>query len=200
MGKTISLLISFLLVFSFCPVQSCLADSLFSENNPSPYSTQKSYKIGDIITILVLETTSAVQKAGTDTQNQDNLSASLTHTIDRISGTIAPNNSVTAGWGNKYKGAGSTTRSSNVIAAVSAQVTGIEPGGNLLIMGHHKVSVNEEIQDIVINGTVRTKDVTSWNTVYSYQVANADISVKGVGSVGSASAPGVITRFFDMIF
>ena len=200
MGKSISFLISFLLVFSFCPVQNCLADSLYNESSSSPYSTQKSYKIGDIITVLVLETTSAVQKAGTDTSNQDNLSANLTHTIDRLSGIIAPNTSATASWGNKYTGAGSTTRSSNVIAAVSAQVTGIEPGGNLSIIGHHKVSVNEEIQDIVIKGTVRTKDVTSWNTVYSYQVADADISVKGVGSVGSASAPGIITRFFDMIF
>jgi flagellar L-ring protein precursor FlgH len=200
MRKLISLFISFLLVFSFCPVQSSLADSVFNENSPSPYSTQKSYKLGDIITVLVLETTSAVQKAGTDTSNQDNLSASLTHTINKISGTIAPNNSVTAGWGNKYNGAGSTTRSSNVIAAVSAQVTGIGPGGNLSITGHHKVSVNEEVQDIVIKGIVRTKDVTSWNTVYSYQVADADISVKGVGSVGAASEPGIITRFFDMIF
>ena len=200
MGKYISFLISFILFSSLCFAANCTADSLFSDNSPSPYSTQKTYKIGDIITILVLETTSAVQKAGTDTQNQDNLSTSLTHTIDRISGTIAPNNQVNAGWGNKYKGAGSTTRSSNVVAAVSAQVTGIEQGGNLTITGHHKVSVNEEIQDIVINGIVRTKDVTSWNTVYSYQVANADISVKGVGSVGSASSPGILTRFFDLIF
>ena len=200
MGKYISFLFYFLLFSLVCFAPSSTGDSIFSESNPSPYSTQRSYKIGDIITVLVLETTSAVQKAGTDTQNQDNLSASLTHTIDRISGTIAPNTSANAGWGNKYKGAGSTTRSSNVIAAVSAQVTGIEPGGNLSITGHHKVSVNEEIQDIVINGTVRTKDVTSWNTVYSYQVANADISVKGVGSVGSASTPGIITRFFDLIF
>ncbi|MEK7376502.1 MAG: flagellar basal body L-ring protein FlgH [Candidatus Margulisiibacteriota bacterium] len=200
MGKSISFLISFFLVFSFCTVQNCLADSLFGKSSHSPYSSQKNYKIGDIITVLVLETTSAVQKAGTDTQNQDNLSASLTHTINRISGVIAPNSSATAGWGNKYNGAGSTTRSSNVIASVPARITGIDQGGNLSITGRHKVSVNEEIQDIVIKGAVRAMDITSWNTVYSYQVADADISVKGVGSVGSASQPGIITRFFDMIF
>ncbi len=185
-------------LFFFAP--DCSADSIFRQDLPSPYSTQKIYKVGDVITILILETTSAVQKAGTDTQNQDNLSASFSHTIERITGTIAPNNSASAAWGNKYKGAGATTRSSNVIAAVSAQVSDIEPGGNLRIMGHHKVSVNEEKQDIVVKGVIRTKDITSWNTIYSYQVADADISVKGVGTVGTASSPGVITRILDMIF
>jgi flagellar L-ring protein FlgH len=179
-------------------INAANADSIWNKNSSSPYSVSKSFRMGDLITIIILETTSAVQKAGTDTNANDSLSVSLDHTISRLG--IDPSNYLRGAGGNTYKGLGATTRTSNVTAKIAAVVVKILPNGNLMIAGEHRVEVNDETQTIKISGMVRPKDVTLQNTVYSYQVAGADVSVKGKGVVGDAENPGVFTRFFNWIF
>jgi flagellar L-ring protein FlgH len=195
MKKFISLMIAVILLV---PVLPAYSDSVWSKNSNSPYSTAKSFKAGDIITVIILETTSAVQKAGTDTNTSDNLSASFDHTITRLG--IQPSNYIKGGGGATFKGLGATTRTSNVTAKVAAVVIQVFPNGNLMISGDHKVEVNEETQTIRITGIIRPKDVSIANTVFSYQVASAVVSVRGKGSVGEAEEPGFITRFFNWIF
>jgi flagellar basal body L-ring protein FlgH len=47
---------------------------------------------------------------------------------------------------------------------------------------------------------IRPKDVSVNNTIFSYQVAGADVSVKGRGTVGDAGNPGWFPRVFNWIF
>ena len=176
------------------------SSSLWIEDSSSPFVVQKPYKAGDVIMVLIVESTSAVQRAGTDTQNQDSLGASFSHTIQKLQGTIAPSAGLQGSRSQAFKGSGSTTRSSNVLATVAVTVREVMPDGNLVIDGMHKVSVNEEKQEIRISGMIRPKDITSWNTVYSYQVANAEVSVKGTGAVGESSSPGILMRVLNFIF
>ncbi len=186
----------FLLVFS--PL--VLADSIWQDDQSvSPYSQQKAYKTGDLVNILILESTSALQKAGTDTKFKDDLSLSLDHTINRLTPSVATTNSLDGKFENDFKGQGATSRSSNIKARVAARVTKVLPNGLLQIAGIHNIAVNEEEQQITITGVIRSKDISMANTVYSYQVANADITIKGKGSVGEAQAPGWITRMLNWI-
>lgn len=177
------------------------ADSIWkSGQSNSPYSTQKAFKVGDIIYVLILETTSAVSKADTGTDVKDELSFSFTHTLDQLAPYIGKNTQVAGKAQNKYKGSGQTTRSSTIKARVSARVIEVLPNGNLKIVGQHKVGVNDEDQEIVISGIIRSKDVSMTNAIYSYQVANAKISVSGQGALGEAQSPGWITRILNWIF
>ncbi len=176
------------------------ADSVWSENSASPYSTQKAYKVGDIVNIIILETSSAKTVAGSKSDVRDDLSAKLQHTIQRLSPVIGTNNQLTGQLSNKYTADGSTTRGNNVTARIAAWVTEVLPNGNLSIKGQHKVEVNDELQDITITGLVRPKDISGANTVYSYQVASVNLSVKGTGSVADTGAPGWLTRIFNWLF
>lgn len=177
------------------------ADAIWQEDdNFSPYSQQKAYKVGDLINILILESTSALQKAGTDTNVKDELALSLEHNINRLTPSLDTTNSLDAKLQNDYKGQGATTRTSNIKARVASRVTKVLPNGLLQIAGIHTVTVNEEEQQITITGVIRSKDVTMSNAVYSYQVANAEINIKGKGSVGEAQSPGWFTRIFNWIF
>jgi flagellar L-ring protein precursor FlgH len=177
-----------------------LADSLWNENSGSPYTPQKAYRVGDIINIIVLESTSAKNLAGTKSNVKDDLSAKLTHTISRLAPVIGTNVQVAGQAQNYYLGDGSTNRQSNVTARIAAWITEVLPNGTLSIKGRHRVEVNDEMQEITIVGLVRPKDISGANTVYSYQVANASLSVKGAGSVADTSAPGWITRIFNWLF
>lgn len=177
------------------------ADSIWNENSASPYSTQKNYKIGDIVNVIILESSSAKNIAGTKTDVKDDLSAKFTHTLQRLAPIIGANNQMAGQFSNRYTGDGSTTRGSNVSARVAAWVTEILPNGNLSIKGQHRVEVNDEVQEINLKGTVRPKDIVPGvNTIYSYQVANADLSVQGSGAVADTSSPGWLTRILNWLF
>ncbi len=177
-----------------------LADSLWNKDSASPYSTQKAYKVGDIINIIILESTTAQNKAGTKTDVRDDLGAKFSHTLQRLAPIIGRSNQLAGQISNKYKGLGQTTRSSSVQARIAAWVTGVIPNGNLKIKGRHKVEVNDEIQEITITGLVRPKDISGSNTVYSYQIANVELAVKGTGVVADTESPGWLTRLFNWLF
>ena len=177
-----------------------LADSIYKNTSSSPYSPDKSFKVGDIITVIILETSTAKHKAGTDTNVKDDLGVKFTHTIERLTPVIGQNNQASGQLMNKYTGSGQTERTSNVQAKVAAVVTEVMDNGNLRVEGRHKVEVNNEIQEITIYGIVRSKDIGIANTIYSYQVADAEISLKGSGVVQEAESPGWITRILNWLF
>ncbi|MFA4905322.1 MAG: flagellar basal body L-ring protein FlgH [Candidatus Margulisiibacteriota bacterium] len=181
-------------------VSSASADSLWKKSSSSPYSPEKSYKVGDIITVLINEISSAQHKAGTKTDIKDDLGLKFTHSIDRLTPLIGTNNTAVGQWSNKYGGSGGTERSSNVTARVAALVTEVMDNGNLKIEGKHKVNVNDENQEIVISGIVRSKDISVSNTIYSYQVANAEVAISGTGVVQEAESPGWLTRILNWLF
>lgn len=192
----------FFIILSFCilNLSPSIADSVWNKESASPYSTQKAYKEGDIINIMIMESTVAQNRAGTDTDVKDDLSMKFTHTLQRLAPVIGTNNQAAGQFANKYKGLGQTSRSSNVQARIAAWVTEVLPNGNLTIKGNHKVEVNDEVQEITITGVVRPKDISGANTVYSYQVANASLSVRGTGTVAETESPGWLTRIFNWLF
>lgn len=193
------LVLSWFLMFGFW----CLparADSVWNKDSASPYSIDKAHKVGDIINILIIESTSAQNKAGTKTDVSDDLGAKFTHTLSKLAPIIGTNNQLTGQAKNRYKGLGETSRSSKIQARVAAWVTKVLPNGNLLLKGKHKVEVNDEVQDITISGIVRPKDISGANTIYSYQVANAQLSIKGTGVVAETEQPGWLTRLFNWMF
>lgn len=189
-----------LLIFCFA-FGSAFADSVWDpENSTSPYSTDKTYKLGDVITVIISESPTAISQAGTDTAAKDNLALSLNHTIDRLASVVGKNTSLTGKGENKYKGSGATSRSSKVQAVVSCRVIKILENGNLKIAGTHQISVNDEEQSIQIVGIIRSKDVSIDNTISSSKVAQSQVSVKGKGIVQEAEQPGFIVRFLNWLF
>ena len=176
-------------------VDFAFSDTVWNDTSSSLYSASKAFKVGDIITIIILETTNAVQKADTGTDVTDSLSTAFS---SNIASFLHPGKAISGSGGNTYSGQGSTTRQSNVTAKVAAVVTRVLSNGNLLVSGEHRVEVNEEVQTIKISGMVRPKDVSVANTVYSYQVAGASVSIKGRGSVGEAEEPGFFTRYLQL--
>lgn len=188
------------LIVSLCIAGYSFADSVWNDKSASPYSTDRSYKVGDIVYVLIMESTSARSGAGIDTNVKDDLSAKFTHTLQRLSPIIGANNQAVGQWGNKYKGTGQTSRSSDFQARISAWVTEVLPNGNLAIKGRHKVIVNEEEQEITITGIVRPKDISGANTINSYNVANAIVSYKGEGVVAESASKGWLSRIIDWLF
>ena len=188
------------LIFCFVLLNAAFGDSIWSKNSSSIYSTDKAYKVGDILTIIVVENTDAQQKAGTTTTVKDDLSLKLTNNVQKLASLLGSDSSITGQTGNKYAGSGTTQRASTVTAKISATVAEVMENGNLRIEGRRVLDINDESQEILISGIIRSKDVSPANTVYSYQVADAQVSFKGTGAVQEAEAPGWFTRILNWLF
>ena len=187
-----------LFIFLFTSVSYC--ESLWKADSTSLYSAQRTVKEGDIITMLIIESSSALSSAGTDTGVRDDLSLKLNYTLQQLYSGNNQRNEGQMKAENKYYGTGKTTRTSNIQAKISAVVTRVLSNGNLVIVGKHVVTVNDERQEIKISGVIRAKDITPANTVYSFQVAEANIEVLGEGTVADAESPGWFTRIFNWLF
>lgn len=185
---------------------SIYADSLYDNARLPLYGvTRRQVQVGDVITIYVSESTSAVQQASTRTERESKLGASIQADWEQIGNllgneTLKQKRNYSLGGDDQYEGSGQTSRRSQVKAVVSSVVTDILDNGNLFVEGIHKVKVNDELETIRVSGVVRPQDISPKNSVFSYQIAKAEISVNGSGVVASKQSPGIMTKMFSWLF
>ena len=188
---------------------SARADSLFSElvvERGSLYSDEKvRFEVGDVITVLVSETTDARTRASTETEKESSLEASASSEfLTGSNGLNILKSGELPAWQfeakNEHDGGGSTQRNNTVSAMVSTMVVEVMAGGNLLIEGRKTLVVNREKTQIQVRGIIRARDVTPRNTVLSSQIADAEISCEGGGPLWNSQRRGFLTKLLDFIW
>jgi flagellar L-ring protein precursor FlgH len=156
-----------------------------------PAADQRAYRVGDVLTVVVLEATTARSQAGTDSDRSTDFTASLTN-------SHLPYNTH-LGLDGKHSGVAETTRVGQLSAQITVRVTGIEPNGMMRVSGKQLMVINGEHQSITLSGLVRTEDISATNTIWSYQIADADVSVAGQGSVSEAQRRSLVTRILGWL-
>lgn len=175
---------------------SVSADSLYREEGfVSLISDKRAYRVGDNLTVLIVETARATASANTATNKNGAIGASITglrNTTPRnYSGGIDLNES--------FKGGGTVSRTGNLLAQITAVVSAVEPNGDLLIQGEQNIALNNEKQHIYIKGRVRIQDISSDNSVLSTRISNAEITYLGRGVLGEKQSPGLLTRLLTWL-
>jgi flagellar L-ring protein FlgH len=162
------------------------------------YTAHRAMQVDDILTVLIIEQAKAGSQSGTSTSKENDIGAS------GMGGTGAlkflPEFGVTAGNKIKYDGTGNTSRQGQLTGKVSARVVRVLENGNLVIDGSKVLEINNEREVIKITGTVRPMDIQSGNTVFSYNIADAQITYSGKGTATTGQRPGLIARLFNWIF
>lgn len=181
--------------------------SLWNQSNGSMFTDRKAQNVGDIVTVLISESSSASKAAKTSTSRNTNMSASIPNFFglenDDIWNGHNPidlTNLVKADFTNGFDGNGSTSRQEDLTASLTTQVVGQYPNGQLKIRGGKEVMVNSEVQIIYLTGIVRPVDITAANTVSSTKILNARISYTGKGSISDKQHPGWAMRVLDNIW
>ena len=141
---------------------------------------------GDIVTIIVSESTSAVASGGTNTSRK----SSATNKISALAGALATGNPLAnlADLSNAQQldGKGETSRNLTLSNTLTASVVDVTPNGTLIVEGAKDILVNSERQTITVRGLVRPADLSTANTVLSTRIADLQIHVNGKGVVGDA--------------
>lgn len=157
------------------------------------FSDNKASKVGDIVTVHVLENTTALNRADTSDQSATDNSVTLD------TGAVTPTE-IRLGGGRKSVGRGTTGRSDQFSSTVSCIVTEVLPNGNMTIEGQRRMGINNEQQYIFVRGTVRPSDITFNNSVLSSKMADLDIIYNGGGGIDGGKSPGWLAQVLNKVW
>lgn len=179
-------LLALLLLFA-CIVDVNAGQSLIDPGTfRGPAADRRAYRVGDVLTVYVLETSRARSQAGTDTDRSTDLGVAF----------HAPSTSYEAdlGIGGQTQGAAETRRIGELRAQLSVRVTAVEGNGLLRVNGGQTLVVNGEQQRITLSGLVRPEDITAGNVVWSSRISEAEVSLSGKGVVSESQQRSLVSR------
>lgn len=156
----------------------------------------RALKIGDIVTVQIVEQATAQQSTSVKTAKQASVSGGAGQGSWNTSGGT-PLTSYGAGGQESFNGGGSSARTGKLVTTLSARVINVLDSGNLVIEGRRSLKLNEEKQQIYVKGVIRPKDVGRNNTVSSAAISDAQIVFEGHGPLSEKSRAGVFTRLLD---
>lgn len=158
---------------------------------PAIASDIKAAAVGDAVTIMIFENASASNRVTHRSSKQTQLGGGLS------AGSIDERGSLDFGGG--FTGTGEVSRSEQLVARITAQVTGMAPNGDMMIEGQHNMLINGENRNIRIRGRIRPVDIMSDNSVISSRIADAEINFDGKGFVSRSAKPGLFNRIFSFL-
>jgi flagellar L-ring protein precursor FlgH len=192
----------------FLALGQAQADSLWSkETAVSLYSDHKAKRVGDIITVIVLESNSASRNSSAKTEKKSDINASISNFINaNLEGKVFPNalgkvQSPKLGTTSqsKFEGKGAVNNSGSFNSRFAVRVVDVLPNNNLIIEGVRRTTFSGESQTIILKGTVRPRDVTPLNTVYSYHLADVSIGLKDKGAISDSLKKGWFSKLWGKV-
>lgn len=163
----------------------------------SLFEDAKARRVGDILTVVLTEQTSATKSAG----NEIDKESSLTIEAPSIGGNTLqvlgnPLSASLGGGTRAFKGESDASQNNSLSGNITVTVAGVLPNGVLQVRGEKWMTLTNGDEYIRISGLVRPQDISPDNTVPSTKLADARIAYAGTGEFHDASSMGWLSKFF----
>ena len=175
------------------PANAPTQGAIYAEGSGlSLFEDAKARNVGDLVTIILVESTAAQKKAETSTSKTSSTNISDVQVLGKPIG-------INTGVGGKrsFAGSGDSTQSNSLNGSVTAVVIARLPNGLLQVRGEKQIELNQGSEVVRIDGVVRPIDIKADNSVTSDRIANAQVSYKGRGALADSNAQGWLSRFFN---
>ncbi|MDO6460407.1 flagellar basal body L-ring protein FlgH [Granulosicoccaceae sp. 1_MG-2023] len=169
-----------------------------SSNNRFLFEDLKARRVGDLITVILDESTNAKKNASTNTSKDSSVDLPGP-TIAGLPVTMGGREVLNASLDSEssFSGSGDSSQSNSLSGNITVTVAQVLSNGNLVVRGEKLLTLNNGSEIIRISGIVRSHDVTPENTVESTQIANANITYSGRGAIADSNRQGWLARFFS---
>jgi len=151
----------------------------------------RNYQVGDLVTVLLNESTQAARSQKTDVSKDASNTAvpagvgtRLTNAFPLLTGVDLNASKTTS------TGKGTADQQASLTGSVTVTVIEILANGNLVVRGEKKLGLSEGTEVIQVSGVIRPQDIGPNGTVQSLRLANAQIAYRGSGDLAVASKPG----------
>lgn len=166
----------------------------------SLFSDRRAHGVGDILTVILSEQTTANKLAETEITKEN--------TVDILNPTLlgkTPNdilgtgtnlaNSISAD--RDFSGEAESDQRNSLSGSIAVTVTDVLPNGLLVVRGEKWITLNSGEEFIRIRGLVRPDDVSPDNTLLSTRLADARIAYSGTGDFANSNRQGWFSRFLN---
>lgn len=169
------------------PAPVCAQESLISTGTYRGIAAdRRAYRVGDILTVNVLEAARARSSANTDASSDLRISASAS--------TPGYQGGASAGLGASSAGGAETSRAGELRTQLSVRVQEVLADGTLAVEGAQSLIINGEDQRITLSGLVRPEDIRADNSLWSHRIANARVEFSGSGVVSESQRTSIVYR------
>lgn len=157
----------------------------------SLHSDSRAFRPGDVLTVVLNETTQSSKSADTKFGKESNIALRAP-----VIGTSTINANVAAGGSRDFTGSATSSQQNTLQGAITVIVHEVMPGGLLRVSGEKSLYLNQGEEFVRLAGYVRSADIDTDNRVSSQRIANARIAYSGRGTLADSNNPGWLTRFF----
>ena len=163
------------------------------------FQDKKALRVGDIITVVLTESTRASKTADTELKKDTEVSTTAPSIFGRTPnfGSNTPNLGVELTSANAFKAETDSAQSNLLQGTISVTVQKVFANGNLAIKGEKWISLNQGSEFVRVSGLIRPEDISKDNQVESTKVANARIYYGGTGPLAEVNEEGWLSRFFN---
>ncbi len=162
------------------------------------FEDSKAFRVGDLLSVSLSESTNATKSAATKTTKDDEFSiggGTFFGVTPTNNGDFLLNNTLDSE--REFEGSGDSAQSNSLRGVITVMVSEILPNRNMVVRGEKIIGLNQGSEFIRLTGIVRPQDVSSNNEVVSGKLANARIFYGGGGVVAEANTKGWLSRFFS---
>lgn len=152
---------------------------------------RRAARVGDSLTVLIVEASSATASAQNGSQRQSRLGGRV--------GSDRTNSGASAAFDGGHEGRGQIARSGRLLGQIGAVVERVLPNGDLWIRGQQSIDIDGQITTIRLSGRVRPSDISGDNDILSSRLSEAEIFYESEGSVSRSGSPGLFQRLFSWL-
>ena len=167
-------------------------------NGIALFEDVRAHRVGDILTVQLVEKTAASKQAATTTKKEQDINLGVNtllggpvsyNGVDPLSASVSANRD--------FSGDGASSQSNTLTGNITVTVAQVLPNGNMIVRGEKVLTINQGDEFIRISGIVRPVDVSPDNTILSTKIADAEIIYGGRGTLADSNQKGWLARFFD---
>ena len=166
-------------------------------------SDPRARNVNDLVTVRVIESIVGTGRADSTLDKESSAHASVSNLFGLetlLPDEIDPTNLINSSSDTAFKGGGRTTRSSELMATMTARVVEVLPNGDLVLEGARELDINGDRQIVVLTGVIRPADVSRTNVVLSTSIGQLSIRYFGRGLIKDNLKPGWLVRVLNKIF
>lgn len=166
----------------------------------SLFEDRHARNVGDVLTVNIVETTSAAEKNSSTADNSGSIAfASPTITAGAAGANIQNPYGVTSTSAIKSASKADNAGNNTFTGQITVTVIDVLPNGNLRVGGEKQVTIKNGSQFIRFSGIVNPTNISGANTVQSTQVADAKLEYRSVNSIDGASVLSMFSKVFMAI-
>jgi len=168
-------------------------------NGQNPLTDRTARREGDLLTILISESSVATFSANT-TASKTQSSNAMQNVLKGLFGFLDLTGPKSTSGSTADTGTGTTGQNGTMRARITAEVIAVTPRGHLILEGSRTLVINKESQIFKLTGIIRRDDIAPDNTVFSESIAQAEIRLEGKGQIADKQRRGFLTQLLDWLF